>query len=929
MPTRPAGPSSAGPSRPGLAPAAGRAAGSPAAGVFAAALALGLAAPAAAAGPLPGVDLPMRADESGRLVLDSPLPEAFVAAGVAPGWALLAVEGQKVTDAAAAARQAGAGPARPLQLLFSTPQGETVLVVQRAPLVQVDEIGLLPWPEGYRPGSGPWQVAVDGRPLLPAEDGGPWALDLRTGALTPAPGAQGQDAPLPAVFWALTDAAWLRSSADGAPTVSDGAGFRQALGAATRVRSFQGRGGDHLLLPTAEGLEVLAVSFPAGTPELPLCSPEVPETCLVAGRQIAAELSGRPGGREEALRSLGLACEGGVYRACLEAVALEEPPMAARVRACTERVTEACHEVGRHRLDQAPSAPTELTLGVLEYACSVDASGSLGERLRRTEMVGEGCWMLARAFGAAGVADRALLSLDQACVLGRAEACDEAGRRRDEAFALRTVRECEDPALPLASACVQLGHLLQDRTIQATTLDGFGAWLRACELGDEEGCMLLGDYVDRWGISHPRVVGAEAQLMQACRGGEQRACVGAGHLLVRHDPRSEEYGKALTLFATACAEGLPGACIAGAEQRRIGAARKLEAPAQLELWDKACALDSAPGCDGYGDRLSRARDSWEGAFTAWTKACDTGAAGACTSLGRFVDRTHEPLWPGEQPAPQYLTRGCENGDPAGCYWLGMAEVPRKGDPPEPAYLLLERSCDGEYGEGCAELGRVHLQRKTSFDDEIAAGLLQRACDNADFESCRVLGEMYQRGKGVEKDRMKSRELAQRYSVNATRRHVRAGIALGFPYVAAAGIELVAPIPVGPAIAVAGSYTYLPGLGGPLMQLKGESYPDDPPDLQYFDAGLKLYPNNKARGIYGMVAWHQLQAQGGELDGVLTRAGPSARLGMHVESRAVYTAIEMGIGSYGIVLMNDFDEDETGQIPLIQATLGVRVGVAVF
>ena len=188
--------------------------------------------------------------------------------------------------------------------------------------------------------------------------------------------------------------------------------------------------------------------------------------------------------------------------------------------------------------------------------------------------------------------------------------------------------------------------------------------------------------------------------------------------------------------------------------------------------------------------------------------------------------------------------------------------------------------------------------------------------------------MYSRGKGVEKDRVKARELAQRYSVNAERRHVRFGARLGFPSLAGGELELVAPIPVGPALSVTGSYSWLPGLGGVMVQLKGRTYPDNPPDYRYVDAGLRLYPNNKARGLYAMAAVHQIQATGGDLRGSLVRTGVSARLGMHSESRLFFSRVEMGLGQYGFIHLHDFDDGETGSFPLIQATLALSVGLSV-
>ena len=52
--------------------------------------------------------------------------------------------------------------------------------------------------------------------------------------------------------------------------------------------------------------------------------------------------------------------------------------------------------------------------------------------------------------------------------------------------------------------------------------------------------------------------------------------------------------------------------------------------------------------------------------------------------------------------------------------LAEPDLPRKGEPPEAAYVLLERSCEGDFGQGCADLASVHIDRRSSFDDEIAA-----------------------------------------------------------------------------------------------------------------------------------------------------------------------------------------------------------------
>lgn len=888
---------------------------------------------AAHAATLPGVPLPFDDDEAGQWTLGAELPEAFVEAGAAPGWILTAVDDLAVTDIVAVQRAVAAGPARDVRLRFQIPSAkrgkteETILVVRRDDLVHVDNLGYIPWPDAFAGFAGSWQEDPAGRPIAVDMSKASWVLDPPTGAITgPAPDARAPMA-LPTAMWNLTPATWVVDQVDEI-TVGTADEVRPLFSEAVRIRSFQGRSGDHLLVPTAEGLEVYAVDWPRGIPPLPTCTSGVPETCLASGRQILAELSTVPGAVEEASRQLSLACAGGVYRACYEAVAVEDPSVASSAMSCVDGDASACVSVAGARLDADPANPDDVTIGLLEYACEREGAGTLGERLRRIEDVGAGCMMLSTAYDAVGMPDRALLNLDQACVLGRAEACEQAAERRYLAFAARTIRECEDPATPIAASCVELGGLLQEGEVPGATVDDFGAFLRACNLGAADGCLALGDYVDRWGIDNPRVMQAESELTASCESGEQRACMGAAHLLVRHEPRSEAYGTALTLFDQACDAGLSPACVAGAQQRRIGAARKVdEAPTQLDMWSSACGLNSADGCAGLGTRLERSKDTWPDAFAAWTSACDLGDAHACSELGRLVEKKHDPAWTGEQPTTTYLERGCEQGDPEGCFWLAQTRLPKNEQPDEPTYMLLDQSCEGEYGEGCARLANVHLDRKTNFDDEIAARHLDTACENGHFDSCRELGSMYLRGKGVERDRQRANELLDRFRLNAPRKHVRLGLQAGIASVAGGELELVVPIPVGPALAVNGGYSYLPGLGGFMNLLIGEDKPTAAPDLSSLGAGVRLYPNTQARGVYGAAGFHQLTASGGSLQENLVRSGWDARLGFRGDNKGIYTGLEVGLGQYGVIRLNDFDEEETGVIPLILPTFAFSFGIA--
>ena len=902
---------------------------------------------------LPGVPLPFEAGEDGRWVLSPELPQAYVDAGASPGWILEQVDGVPFLAPLEVQRMVATGPARNVRLLFQVPAPppaavpdsgrkkkgapelpppapeEVLLVVPRSELVRVETLGLVPWPEAFAVPAGTLVTDARGRPAIPDRAGAMWLLDPASGGLVPATGVEVEAPVIPDLFWSLSDAMWVIDRVESLDA-GDAAFAHDTLTGAARLRSFQGRVGDHLVLPATDGLLVLTVGWPSGTPQLPTCSRTLPEGCLTAGQQILADLADRKGATTEARRMLGIACEGGVYRACYEADALEDSKVATQVGLCLEGEIAACTAVARQREALNLGGEDRLISGMLEYACDKEGEGSLGERLRRLSDVGEGCMMLSRVLDTRGLPDQALITLDRACVLGRADACEQATDRRHQAFAARIVRECESPELPVAGSCVDLGSLLQKEEVEATRLDDFGAFLRGCTLGAEEGCVRLGDYVDRWGIENPRVAGAQQQLQDACGQGEVRACVGAAHLLVRQDPKTDAYPEALLLFVGACEKGVPTACVAGAQQRRIGKARKTEAPSQLQMWGKACDLNSADGCAGLGERLVKSSKLWPETYTAWTRACDLGGAHACTELGRLVTRKHDEPWPGEQAPHSYLQRGCDNGDPEGCYWLAEDQVPKRGEPPEPAYLLLDRSCEGEYGLGCAVLADVHLDRGTSFDDEIAARHLDTACANGEYESCKVLGDMYRVGKGVEKDRQRANELLDKFRFNASRRFFRVGLTAGIAQAAGGEAELVIPIPVGPALSIGGNFSYIPGGGSVVMLLDGQSSPTVAPDFQYMAAIARIYGNHQARGAYAGFGLQWITASGGDLGaGSLSRNGWSARVGVRNDSKFFYTGIEVGLGQFGIFDLNKFDSGKHGSFPLLLPVVGMSLGLAPF
>lgn len=397
---------------------------------------------------LPGLPSVPLAEADGALVLADELPEPLAAAGVEPGWTLVAVDDLKLADGRdAVLREVARGPSRDLRLRFRLPDGsETLLVGRRGPLVHVEQAATIPWPDGFATPPGDLVEGPRGEISVADANGAAWAIDGEGLSTVGEAAASLEMAPL---FWEMSTAAWALDVG----TVEWGARSwaQEALVGTIRIGPFGDNGGEHLVRVTPTGLDVLAVDWPRGTPSLPTCSPRVPETCLASGRQLLAELGERNGARQEALRHLDLSCKGGVYRGCFEAEAVERSDVAERALTCVDGGdAAACLSVAKERDQLEDGAPTQRLLGMLDYTCELEGAGTLGQRLRRLEDVGQGCAMLSDAFDRAGQKDQALLALDRACVLGRAEACEQASQRRDDAFAARIVKECEDEELPIA-----------------------------------------------------------------------------------------------------------------------------------------------------------------------------------------------------------------------------------------------------------------------------------------------------------------------------------------------------------------------------------------------------------------------------------------------------------------------------------------------
>jgi uncharacterized protein len=127
------------------------------------------------------------------------------------------------------------------------------------------------------------------------------------------------------------------------------------------------------------------------------------------------------------------------------------------------------------------------------------------------------------------------------------------------------------------------------------------------------------------------------------------------------------------------------------------------------------------------------------------------SAGACKKGG--ADRPHacSPMDANECDAQ------CKKGDAASCDRLGTLIATGKKGPPDAAAALaaFKKSCDGDYGNGCANLG-VRLLFGPNHDAAQAATALDKGCMNGSARACEIMGEVFLFGQGGQaKDAVKS------------------------------------------------------------------------------------------------------------------------------------------------------------------------------
>jgi serine/threonine protein kinase len=106
-------------------------------------------------------------------------------------------------------------------------------------------------------------------------------------------------------------------------------------------------------------------------------------------------------------------------------------------------------------------------------------------------------------------------------------------------------------------------------------------------------------------------------------------------------------------------------------------------------------------------------------------------------------------------------RECDLDDAASCYNAGKHILNNFKNAPAAA-VFFKRACDGNFANGCTDLGfMTESGNGVGKDASRAASLYQRACDLGAAHGCNNLGGLYGNGEGVDQDRQRAAKLFAR------------------------------------------------------------------------------------------------------------------------------------------------------------------------
>lgn len=225
----------------------------------------------------------------------------------------------------------------------------------------------------------------------------------------------------------------------------------------------------------------------------------------------------------------------------------------------------------------------------------------------------------------------------------------------------------------------------------------------------------------------------------------------------------------------------------------------------LGLYQNACVAGSADACAEEGLRLFKDKaDRAQEAVVALQRSCDLGSGAGCTHLAfLYTTGSGSLVKKDDRRATPLYVRGCDLGDPLGCYNAGLMSDEGRGVPRDisRAAARYEEACEMGSPTACTNLGFLYEHgRGVKKDPARAVALYQRGCDGtscqrSNLNGCVNIGRAYRDGIGVEKNAARAASVFQEAcnrkpdpeDVNPEENRSRACSLLGALYLAGDGV----------------------------------------------------------------------------------------------------------------------------------------------
>ena len=282
---------------------------------------------------------------------------------------------------------------------------------------------------------------------------------------------------------------------------------------------------------------------------------------------------------------------------------------------------------------------------------------------------------------------------------------------------------------------------------------------KACAAGIADACALE-VVLDGADDEEPDLVGARAQLEEACAGGSVVGCTFLGTMLAMGEGGEADPARAEVILDEACERGMSFACIVladlvraqgpeGEHRARILIEGQCDKGFVAACWAAFQMHQEGVGGEGHPERV----------FRTATGFCEAGADEGCVLLAGLLLKADMDL-PPRLDLRGELDRHCGDGHAASCRALGdlwKAGVAGPADR-QTALRQIERACEAGDRDHCHLLASTLRKEPDALPGSMGEfEAYRRACDPDHARACHNLAVKYATGDGVPEDQGAARE----------------------------------------------------------------------------------------------------------------------------------------------------------------------------